>query len=123
MDHILTYMTFIPLAGMAFILCMPRGATKAIRLTALGFTIPPLLMALWLFANFDRSTEAMQFMERAQWIPSFNIQYIMGVDGLSVTMILLTALLCRDGRSPGNTQVGRRLAADARLRPQALTVR
>ncbi|HIF63400.1 MAG TPA: NADH-quinone oxidoreductase subunit M [Deltaproteobacteria bacterium] len=94
MDHILTYMTFIPLAGMAFILCMPGGATKAIRLTALGFTIPPLLMALWLFANFDRSTEAMQFMERAQWIPSFNIQYIMGVDGLSVTMILLTALLC-----------------------------
>ena len=48
MDHILTYMTFIPLAGMAFILCMPGGATKAIRLTALGFTIPPLLMALWL---------------------------------------------------------------------------
>src|SRR4030095_16133822 len=94
MSHMLTYMTFIPLAGMFVILALPRDRDELIRWTALAFTIPPLLMAINLYANFDRTTTAIQYMERHPWIPSFNIQYIMGVDGLSVTMILLTALLC-----------------------------
>ncbi|MFQ5479148.1 MAG: NuoM family protein [Candidatus Binatia bacterium] len=94
MDHILTYMTFTPLVGMAAILCMPRNAHGLIRLTALSATIPPLLMGVWLYCNFDSSVAGMQFMERGDWIPSFNIQYLMGIDGLSVTMVLLTALLC-----------------------------
>jgi len=94
MDHLLTYMTFIPLAGMFVIMLLPRDSHELIRRVALAFTIPPLLMAIWLYGNFDRTTDAMQFMERASWISSFNIQYIMGIDGLSVTMVLLTALLC-----------------------------
>jgi NADH-quinone oxidoreductase subunit M len=94
MDHLLTLMTFIPLAGMFVVLALPRDSHGLIRWTALAFTIPPLLLAVWLYANFDRSMAGMQFMERHAWIPTYNIQYIMGVDGLSVTMILLTALLC-----------------------------
>jgi NADH-quinone oxidoreductase subunit M len=94
MDHLLTYMTFIPLAGAFTTLALPRDNHELIRRTALGFTIPPLLMGIWLYMNFDRTSTAMQFVERYQWIPSFNIQYIMGIDGLSVTMVLLTALLC-----------------------------
>jgi len=93
-DNILTYMTFIPLAGMFVILALPRANHSLIKATALAVTLPPLAMAIWLFVNFDRSTDGMQFMVRHAWIPSYNIQYIMGVDGLSVTMILLTALLC-----------------------------
>jgi len=94
MDNILTYMTFIPLVGMFVVMAMPRDSHQLIRVTALAFTIPPLLMALWLYANFDRSTADIQYMVRYPWISSFNIQYIMGIDGLSVTMVLLTALLC-----------------------------
>ena len=94
MENILTYMTFIPLAGMVAVLALPRDSHELIRRTALAFTIPPLLMAIWLFNNFDRTTDGIQYMVRYAWIPSYNIQYIMGVDGLSVTMILLTALLC-----------------------------
>ena len=93
MQNILTYMTFIPLAGMFAVLALPSGRHELIRKTALAFTIPPLLMAIWLYGNFDRTTDAMQFMVRHPWIPSYNIQYLMGVDGLSVTMILLTALI------------------------------
>jgi NADH-quinone oxidoreductase subunit M len=93
-ENILTYMTFIPLAGAAAVLALPRDRHQWIRLTALAATIPPLLMAIWLYANFDRTTDGIQFMVRHPWIPSYNIQYLMGVDGLSVTMILLTALLC-----------------------------
>jgi NADH-quinone oxidoreductase subunit M len=94
MDHLLTIMTFVPLAGMFALMALPRGAHELIRRVALAFTIPPLVLAVWLYANFDRTTAGMQFMERYMWIESFNIQYIMGVDGLSVTMVLLTALLC-----------------------------
>ncbi len=94
MEHILTYMTFIPLAGAVLVLCLPRNNTGLIRFTALAATIPSLILGIWLYGNFDRGVAGMQFMERVAWIPSYNIQYIMGIDGLSVMLILLTVLLC-----------------------------
>ena len=94
MDNVLTYMTFIPLLGGAIILCLPRDAHTLIKWTAVAATVPPLLMALWLFVNFDRSVPGFQFQQHAAWIPSFNITYFVGVDGVSITMVLLTALLC-----------------------------
>ncbi len=94
MEHLLTYMTFIPFAGMAVILCLPRRATSLIKWTAMVATTPPLLMAIWLYRNFDTTTVALQFVERVPWIRSYNIEYFMAVDGVSVSMVLLTALLC-----------------------------
>ena len=93
MDHILTYMTFIPIAGMLVVLCLPSKAHNLIRWTAAIITVPPLLMAIWLFVNFDRNQAGFQFIEHHSWIPSFNIEYFVGVDGISITMVLLTALL------------------------------
>jgi len=93
MEHILTYMTFIPIAGMVIVLCLPSAAHNLIRWTAAAATVPPLLLAIWLFANFDRTQAGFQFVEHYQWIPSFNIEYFVGVDGISITMVLLTALL------------------------------
>src|SRR6266481_5687007 len=93
MDHILTYMTFIPIAGALVVLCLPSGARDLIRWTAALITVPPLLLAIWLFFNFDRSQAGFQFVEHYQWIPSFNIEYYVGVDGISISMVLLTALL------------------------------
>jgi NADH-quinone oxidoreductase subunit M len=94
MSHVLTLMTFLPLAGMAVILCLPARAHALIRQTAFAFTLPPLLMGIWLFQHFDRATTAFQYVERAPWIPSYNITYFMGIDGISISMVLLTALLC-----------------------------
>jgi NADH-quinone oxidoreductase subunit M len=93
MDHILTYMTFIPIAGGLVVLCLPSAAHNLIRWTAAMATVPPLLLAVWLFANFDRSQAGFQFIEHYKWIPSYNIEYFVGVDGVSITMVLLTALL------------------------------
>ena len=90
---ILTYMTFIPLLGAVVILCVPRRAEALVKWMAVAATTPPLLMAIWLFVNFDRAMPGFQFQQQAAWIPSFNIQYYVGVDGLSITMVLLTALL------------------------------
>ncbi len=73
MENVLTYMTFIPLAGAAIVLALPNNA-KLIRWFSAGVTVPPLLMAIWLFNNFDRSKAGFQFMEKYQWIPAFNTQ-------------------------------------------------
>jgi len=94
MDHILTYMTFIPLFGAVIVLCLPRDAHALIKWMSVAATVPPLLLAIWLYINFDRTAPGFQFMQQANWIPSFNIRYVVGVDGISITMVLLTALLC-----------------------------
>jgi hypothetical protein len=93
MDNILTYMTFIPLVGAVVVLALPNNA-KLIRWVSAAATVPPLAMAVWLYANFDRAKPGFQFVEEYRWIPGFDIKYIMGVDGVSISMVLLTALLC-----------------------------
>src|SRR5258705_13239390 len=91
MENVLTYMTFVPVAGAAIVLALPNNA-KLIRWVSAAATVPPLLMAIWLFKNFDRAKAGFQFIEDYTWIPSYNISYTMGVDGLSFSMVLLTAL-------------------------------
>ncbi|MDH4161761.1 MAG: NADH-quinone oxidoreductase subunit M [Nitrospirota bacterium] len=99
-NHILTLITFLPLLGGAVVLLIPRDRKDAIRRTALVFTLIPLLLAGMLFAGFNTSssgftTEAgIQFVEKHAWIRDFNINYFVGVDGLSIPMILLCALIC-----------------------------
>ncbi len=87
-------MTFFPLLGMFALLAVPDDRPVMIRWTALAFTLPTMVLGVLLYGAFDPSVTGMQFVERHMWIESFNIQYLMGVDGLSITMVLLTALLC-----------------------------
>ena len=97
MDHwILTWMIFIPLLGAAVVLCLPsRRARTLIRWTASAFTVPPLLLAVWLFAQLRSARRRLPVRRaRRRGSPSFNIEYFVGVDGISITMVLLTALLC-----------------------------
>ena len=94
-DPLLTLMIFIPLLGMAVVLALPSRAHDLIRWTATAFSAPPLLLAVALLVRFQPKLEGFQFVHRAQWIPPpFNIEYFVGVDGISITMIVLTALLC-----------------------------
>ena len=90
---LLTLMTFTPLLGMAVILALPRNNPNLVRWTAVLFTAIPLALGVFLYMNFDRTTAAMQFVERVPWIPAFNIEYYLGIDGLSVPMVILTVLL------------------------------
>ena len=77
MENVLTYMTFVPVAGAAIVLALPNNA-KLIRWVSAAATVPPLLMAIWLFKNFDRAKAGFQFIEDYTWIPSYNISYTMG---------------------------------------------
>ena len=92
--HILTWITFIPLIGMTVILCLPKQATGAIKGVSLAATFLPLVLATRLYFNlFKKGTADFQFVEQAEWIKSIGAQYYVGVDGISLPLVFLTALL------------------------------
>ena len=93
---LLSTLTFLPLAGVAAILCL-RGEEERIgrlvRGIALGTSLAVLALASLLWFGFDGASGAYQFQEHANWMPETGISYHMGVDGISVLFVLLTALL------------------------------
>ncbi len=94
MNHALTLITFVPIAGMVLCLAWPDALKSLIKWIAVGVTFVQLVIAGWLYANFDTATTTMQFVEKHPWIPHYNITYFMGVDGISISMVLLTAIIC-----------------------------
>ncbi len=88
---ILSVLTFLPLLGVVCLLLM--RSLQAVRYTAFFFTLLNFILSIPLLTGFDRTTHRFQFVEAYQWIPSLNIHYKMGVDGISVLFILLTTLL------------------------------
>src|SRR4051794_14456482 len=95
MEHsVLSLLIFIPIAGMVTILCLPSQAQDLVKKVALAFTLPPLVLGIWLFLHFNRTTPDLQFVVKVPWIAAYNIEYFVGVDGISISMVLLTAFLC-----------------------------
>ena len=92
-NHLLSALTFVPVLGIFAILFIPREKAYVIKVVAAVSTGIQLWLAVQLFLLFDTTTTAMQFVEHYSWIPAFNIEYYMGIDGLSAPMVLLTALL------------------------------
>ena len=98
-QNILSILTWLPIAGGAAVLLMGDGNDAAspraasMRMSALVVSIVTLLLSGVLYTNFDSTTAAMQFVERYPWISTFNVDYYLGVDGLSVPLILLTAFI------------------------------
>jgi len=88
---ILSTLIFLPLAGALILLCIP-GDTAAKNWTML-VTIVTALISLPLYWNFDLGTANYQFAEHTAWIPSLNINYTLGVDGISLLLVLMTTLL------------------------------
>ncbi|MBI4778814.1 NADH-quinone oxidoreductase subunit M [Candidatus Desantisbacteria bacterium] len=90
---ILSWMIFIPLIGGMFILCTPKEMEKTVKGLALVFSFIPLVLAGMVYVNFNPKIADLQFVEKILWIPVFNIHYHVGLDGLSISIFLLTALL------------------------------
>ena len=91
MDHLISSMIVVPFAGIA-ILAFMRDETSIKRI-AFGITIVEFFLSLIIWRSFDFTLESMQFVERLEWMPTFNIQYAVGVDGISIVLVLLTTLL------------------------------
>jgi len=92
--NILSILIWLPILGGILILSIggDRNAQLA-RKIALGFSGGTFLLSLSIYADFDITTASMQFVERYQWIESLHIQYFLGVDGISMPLIILTTLL------------------------------
>jgi NADH-quinone oxidoreductase subunit M len=93
LNHLLSVILFIPLAGALVILSMSGGRAAAIRLVANGFAVATFLLALPLWFLYQPHGKTWQFAERGDWIPSIGASYYVGVDGFSILLILLTALM------------------------------
>ena len=94
---ILSLVTFLPLAGALFILTIrdqdPKLIARNARYVALWASGITFLLSLYLWFNFDVSTSAFQFVEKAEWMPIIGLTYHLGVDGISVLFVMLTTLL------------------------------
>ena len=92
MDHILSIVLFTPLVGLIVLLFIPDSNARAIKLWANFAAFAGFLVSLPLVFQFDR-TRDFQFVERASWIPSIGASYHLGIDGLSMLLVMLTTLL------------------------------
>jgi len=89
---ILSTVIFLPVIGALVLTLIRRSNETLVKWTALFFAVLTFLLSLPLFINFDKTTYKMQFVERHDWIPSWNIQYFLGIDGISIFLVLLTTI-------------------------------
>ena len=87
----LTVTTFLPLLGAALVLLV--RSERFSRWIALASTVATLAVSIPLYWHFDKTLSALQLVESRDWIPSWNIAYGMGVDGISLPFISLSSML------------------------------
>jgi NADH-quinone oxidoreductase subunit M len=89
----LNTMMLLPILGSLLIAVIPTDQTLRIKQAALATTLLVAITGVLTWFNFDSSNTAFQFVQTAEWIPSFGINYAVGVDGLSLVLILMSVLL------------------------------
>src|SRR3990172_9737772 len=99
---LLTIVTFLPLATSLVLLASSAAATlfgaRALppalwRMVGLASTTATFLLSLGLFTGFDPTEPGFQFLERAAWLPDWGIHYFVGIDGISLFLVLLPTFL------------------------------
>jgi NADH-quinone oxidoreductase subunit M len=92
--HILSLITYLPLLGAVIIaLFLPRGNQRAPKVVATITTVLTFVLSLVMLSHFQGGTHKLQLVEYASWIPSIGVAYFLGVDGISILLVLLTTLL------------------------------
>ncbi len=92
-SNLLSIILFTPLAGLLVLLFIPSTQKRMIRLWANIVAAAGFLVSIPLILNFNKDLDGYQFVERADWIPSLGVQYLIGVDGISVLMVMLTTIM------------------------------
>ena len=90
---ILSWIIFLPMIGLIPILILDSRYNSAIRWIALVFAVLNFALSLFLVANFDSTTPKMQFVENFRWIEAIKANYHVGVDGISILLVLLTTFM------------------------------
>jgi NADH-quinone oxidoreductase subunit M len=93
MHGLLSILTWLPILGGVVVLLLGERRIGAGRWLALLASFATLVLSVPLWAGFDTGTAALQFTERLEWIPRFHADYALGVDGISLPLIVLTAFM------------------------------
>ena len=93
MNGILNWILWLPIIGMVGVILTPKAKENVIRLVTLVTTSITLLLSILLYLKFDTSTAEMQFVVKFPWIEQFHINYFLGIDGITMLMTFLNALL------------------------------
>ncbi len=97
--QILSILIWLPIIGGAAVLIVGDDGDSAssraggMRVLALLVSLLTFVLSIFVYSNFDTTTATMQFVERSAWIPAFNVDYYLGVDGISAPLILLTTFM------------------------------
>jgi NADH-quinone oxidoreductase subunit M len=89
----LTLLMLLPLAGAAIISALPKASEKAAKQAALGTTLVVMAATITMAVGFERDNVELQFVEKYSWIPSFGINYALGVDAIALVLILMSTIL------------------------------
>ena len=89
----ISLLTFTPLVGGLIVFGVRDSNRRVAKNLAFGLSLVALGLALGICAKFDPASGALQFQEHGAWVPKLGVEYFVGVDGLSLLMVLLTALL------------------------------
>ena len=98
-QNILSFLTWLPIfGGMAVLIAGDGGDASSsraagMRMLTLAVSGLTFVLSIFLYSNFDTTTASMQFVERSPWIEALNVEYFMGVDGISAPLIILTAFM------------------------------
>ncbi|MCU0976362.1 MAG: NADH-quinone oxidoreductase subunit M [Steroidobacteraceae bacterium] len=90
---LLSLLVWLPIAGGVAVLALGERRVAAARWAALGVSVAAFLLSVPLWTGFDAMSADMQFVERAPWIVPLNAWYHLGVDGISMPLVLLTAFM------------------------------
>jgi len=90
---ILSILILLPLLGGVLVVGLGAEQKKLARSLALGFSFLSLALAIVLWRKFVPTTGELQFEETHAWIPSIGVQYHLGIDGLSLVLVLLSAIV------------------------------
>jgi NADH-quinone oxidoreductase subunit M len=93
----LTVITFTPAVAAIIILLIPAERKSEVRVVALAAGVVALLLSLWVYLSYNQAAAGYQFIEEYPWVPQFGISYHVGVDGLSLPLVLLTSIVMVTG--------------------------
>ncbi len=90
---LLTLVLFMPLVGFSILLFIREQQEDAIKWTAFGTSLATFVVSLLLWIGFDHSQPGLQFVQRWDWLPTYGISFYVGIDGLSLLMVILTTFI------------------------------
>ncbi len=91
--NLLTTIGLLPLVGVLVIALLPKGNNELIKRVALAITSIVAIASIFLATGFDKTQTSFQFVQSNKWISAFNINFAVGIDGISLVLILLSTIL------------------------------